>query len=121
MLLDRITARHVELIDSAIGLALRADDLIELRGVEIDRRLRRRGRTREGRLAFRKRIADRGRDLHRIVMAADVHLVGRGTSAQHVIMGTGFDADQTWRQLLEERQHIAALQLTADNHLATMT
>jgi len=29
--------------------------------------------------------------------------------------GAGFDTDQTWRQLLEERQDIATLQLTADN------
>src|SRR5277367_6265655 len=30
----------------------------------------------------------------------------------------GFDTDQTWRQLLEERQDIATLQLPASNHLA---
>jgi hypothetical protein len=30
----------------------------------------------------------------------------------------GFDPDQTWRQLLEERQHIATLQLTANDRLA---
>jgi hypothetical protein len=32
--------------------------------------------------------------------------------------GTGFDANHTWRQLMEELQDIAALQLTADDHLA---
>jgi hypothetical protein len=32
--------------------------------------------------------------------------------------GAGFDADQTWRQLLEERQDIATLQLPAKNYLA---
>jgi hypothetical protein len=32
--------------------------------------------------------------------------------------GAGFDTDQTWRQLLEERQDIATLQLPANNHLA---
>ena len=32
--------------------------------------------------------------------------------------GAGLDADQAWRQLLEERQHVATLQLTADDHLA---
>ena len=30
----------------------------------------------------------------------------------------GFHTDQTWRQLREERQHIATLQLLANNHLA---
>jgi hypothetical protein len=30
----------------------------------------------------------------------------------------GFDTDQTWRQLLEERQDIATLQLPANNHLS---
>jgi hypothetical protein len=32
--------------------------------------------------------------------------------------GAGFDTDQTWRQLLEERQDIAALQLPANNRMA---
>ena len=32
--------------------------------------------------------------------------------------GAGFDTDQTWRQLLEESQDIATLQLPANNHLA---
>jgi hypothetical protein len=32
--------------------------------------------------------------------------------------GASFDTDQTWRQLLEERQDIATLQLPANNHLA---
>src|SRR4026209_1738366 len=31
---------------------------------------------------------------------------------------TGLDANQAWRQLLEERQDVAALQLTANEHLA---
>jgi hypothetical protein len=31
----------------------------------------------------------------------------------------GFDANQAWRQLLEERQNVAPLQLTADDHLAS--
>jgi hypothetical protein len=30
----------------------------------------------------------------------------------------GFNTDQTWRQLLEERQDIATLQLPANNHLS---
>jgi hypothetical protein len=32
--------------------------------------------------------------------------------------GAGFDTDQTWRQLLEERQDVAPLQLPANNRLA---
>src|SRR6266404_5383008 len=32
--------------------------------------------------------------------------------------GAGFDTDQTGRQLLEERQDVAALQLAANDHLA---
>jgi hypothetical protein len=32
--------------------------------------------------------------------------------------GAGLDANQARRQLLEERQDIAALQLTADDHMA---
>ena len=32
--------------------------------------------------------------------------------------GASLDADQTWRQLLEERQDLATLQLAADDHLA---
>jgi hypothetical protein len=30
----------------------------------------------------------------------------------------GFNTDQTWRQLLEERQDIATLQLAANYHLS---
>jgi hypothetical protein len=53
---DRIAARHRELIDAAIGLPLDADDLIELGGVEIDRRRRGRGRRRcQRRLALRQK------------------------------------------------------------------
>src|ERR1700692_2193933 len=33
--------------------------------------------------------------------------------------GASLDANQTWRQLLEERQHVATLQLAPDDHLAT--
>ena len=31
--------------------------------------------------------------------------------------GTGFDANQAWRQLLEECQHVPTLQLAAEDHL----
>ena len=33
---DRVAARHRELIDAAVRLALDADDLFELRGIEVD-------------------------------------------------------------------------------------
>jgi hypothetical protein len=32
--------------------------------------------------------------------------------------GASLDADQAWWQLLKERQHVATLQLAADDHLA---
>jgi hypothetical protein len=32
--------------------------------------------------------------------------------------GAGFDADQTWRQLLKERQNIPMFYLAANDHLA---
>src|SRR3990172_11706274 len=32
--------------------------------------------------------------------------------------GAGFDTNQAWRQLLEERQDVAPLQLTANEHVA---
>ena len=32
--------------------------------------------------------------------------------------GAGFDADKAWWHLLEERQDVAPLQLTANDHLA---
>ena len=32
--------------------------------------------------------------------------------------GASLNADQAWRQLLEERQDVTTLQLTADDHLA---
>src|SRR4029077_20085461 len=49
------------------------------------------------------------------------HAMAKGLElARHMVSrGTGFDADQAWRQLLEERQDVAALQLTADDHLAS--
>ena len=32
--------------------------------------------------------------------------------------GAGFNTDQAWRQLLEIDQHIAPLELTAEDHIA---
>jgi hypothetical protein len=33
---DRVTARHAELVNAAVGLTFDADDLVELSSVEID-------------------------------------------------------------------------------------
>jgi hypothetical protein len=33
--------------------------------------------------------------------------------------GASLDANQAWRQLLKERQDVATLQLTADDHLTS--
>ena len=84
---DRIPARHCQLVDAAVGLSLDADDLVDLRGVEIDRR-RRRGRSRRlhRRLALAQRIADRGREFLGIAVPADVHVEGRGRAAKNVVV-----------------------------------
>src|SRR5215207_6273665 len=57
---DRIAARYGELVDAAIVLALDADDLVELRRVEIDRRRRSARRCSERGLAGGKCIANDG-------------------------------------------------------------
>ena len=51
---DWVATRHAELVNSATNLSFDADDLIELRGIEIDGRLARRWRwSSERRLTFR--------------------------------------------------------------------
>src|SRR3954449_591471 len=49
------------------------------------------------------------------------HRVSQGLELTRPMMrgGAGLDADQAWRQLLKERQDVATLQLTADDHLAS--
>src|SRR5436305_9787958 len=49
------------------------------------------------------------------------HRVAQGLELTRPMMrrGAGLDADQAWRQLLKERQDVATLQLTADDHLAS--
>src|SRR3954468_16929925 len=49
------------------------------------------------------------------------HRVAQGLELTRPMMrrGAGLDADHAWRQLLKERQHVATLQLTADDHLAS--
>src|SRR6202011_1988585 len=74
----------------AIGLALHADDRIELGGVEIDAGL---GRGRGGRRKWSLALGQRGPDgccqLDRIAVAADVHVERRGVRAQQMIMDSG--------------------------------
>ena len=86
----RIAARDSELIDAAIGLAFDADDLVELRGIEINRwwgsRCRRWGKRR---LAFGKCRADGSRQFDRIAVTADMHVEGGRTGAQQVVMDCG--------------------------------
>ena len=87
---DRVAPRHAELIDTAVGLAFDADDLVKLRGVEVDRR-RRCGAAggASGVLLDCKRLEDSGRHLRRIAMAADMHVEGRRVAAQHMIVDRG--------------------------------
>ena len=65
-------------VDAAVVLPLGADDLIELGGVEIDRRAacRRAGGV-SGVLLAASAVRMRGRHLHRIAVAADMHVEGR--------------------------------------------
>src|SRR6516164_8559776 len=78
-LADRVAARHPELVDATVGLALHPHDRVERCRVEIDRRRRtgRGGRRRERRLAFGKPGTDGSRELHRIAVRADMHIVCR--------------------------------------------
>src|SRR3984957_13534133 len=78
-----IAARDAELIDAAIGLAFDADNLVELRGIKINRRWGSRCRWwGEWRLAFGKCRADCTRQFDRIAVTADMHVEGRRTGAQ---------------------------------------
>src|SRR5258707_9038052 len=52
------------------------------------------------------------------VATTAVASTGPTPGASVVRRRAGFDTDQTWRQLLEERQDIATLQLPANNYLA---
>jgi hypothetical protein len=104
-----------------IGLSLRSDDLIELRGVEIDRGLGCwRRRRRERRLALRQGGADGGRELHRIAVAAHVHVERRGSAAQDVIVDRR-DLDPVLDQLRHHRVDLGLQQHEiAHDHRAAM-
>ena len=56
----------------------------------------------ERRLALRQRRADRRRHLHRIAVAADVHVERQGRAAQHVIVDRG-DLEAALDQLGHDR------------------
>ena len=101
---DRVAPRHGELIDATIGLPLEADDLIELRGVEIDRWHRRwcRRRRIEWSLAFCERRPDRGCHLRRIAMSADVHVEGGRICPQQMIVNSR-DIEAAFEQLRHDR------------------
>ena len=74
-ILDRLRAGNTKLIDATVHLALVAQGLVDRRGVEIDRRGRRRGISRSGskrRLALRERCVQRSGELHRVAMTEDV-------------------------------------------------
>src|SRR5215469_832719 len=84
---DWVTPWHRKLIDAAIGLALDTNDLVKLRGVEINRRRgSRRSRRLERGLAVRQGRADRRCHLDRIAATADVQVEGRGVRTKQVIM-----------------------------------
>ena len=79
--------RGTPLVDPAVGLSFDADDLVDLRGVEVDGRGRRcGGRCLHRRLAFAQRTPDRDREFLGIAMPADVHVEGRGRSAEDMIV-----------------------------------
>ena len=113
---DRVAARHVELIDAAVGLTFGADDLIELRRVEIDRGWRSgRGRRRQRGLADGQRITNDGRHLGRVTMAADMHVEGRGARPQQVIVHGG-DLEPAFDQLEHDRIDFAFKQHEVAHH-----
>src|SRR6185312_14639315 len=85
-----VAARHIELIDTPVRVALDPDDLIELSRVEIDRGRSSswRGR-REWGLADGKGIMNNRRHPGRIAMTSDMHVECRGARAKQVIMYSG--------------------------------
>src|SRR5437879_1893342 len=83
---DWIAARHGELINAAIVLSPRAEDLVELRGIEIDRGWRVCLRGGERSLAPGERILNHPCHFDRIAMAADMHVKRSGAGAQQMIV-----------------------------------
>jgi hypothetical protein len=76
------------------------------------------------------RLANRFRVSHVVLLSFDVRLNVSRRHQSHgmakclqlarpmVRRGASLDANQAWWQLLKERQHVATLQLAADDHLA---
>ena len=90
---DRTAAWDGELVDTAIVLSPGADDLVELRGIEINRGWRVRGRSTERRLACGERIMNHACHFDRIAMTSDMHIERRRTRAQQMIVhGSYFKA-----------------------------
>src|SRR5665811_1683513 len=90
ILRHRIAARHCKLIDAAICLSFDADDLIKLRRVEIDSGWRGGcGWRRQWRLTCPESLTNNGGHFGRIAVAADMHVEGRGTRPQQVVMDGG--------------------------------
>jgi hypothetical protein len=87
VLRDRITSLHVELVDASVGLSLAADNLVELRGVEVHGRRRARRRC-DGQwsLAFGECIVDRSGELDRVPVPGNMHVERRRTRAQQMIV-----------------------------------
>src|SRR5262249_48116844 len=95
--------------------SLHADDLVDLVGVEIEhgRNAGRRGSQR--RLAFAKRGANSGRELHRIAMPADMHVVSRRVAAQNVVMNSR-DLDSVLDQLGHDWSNLGVEQYETAHH-----
>ena len=89
-----VLARHAESVDAAVARAFGADDLIKLRGVEVDRRWGAgRWSRHRGLAAFGQCGVDGGRQFHGVAVAADMHVEGRRAAAQQVIVhGGDFEA-----------------------------
>src|SRR3989440_10418752 len=85
---DRIAPWHTELIHAAIRATFHADDLVELRGIEIDRSRSTgwRRRRRERRLTGLQRLDDRARQLGWITVAADMHVECRRVATKDMIV-----------------------------------
>ena len=111
-----IAARHVELIDAAVGLPLGADDLVELRGIEIDGGRRGGGRRhRKRRLAHGQRVMNDGSHLGRVTVAADMHVEGRWAGAQQMIVHGG-DIEAAFDHLEHDRVDFAFEQHEVAHH-----
>src|SRR5262249_47561121 len=80
-LIDRVFPRHANGVDAAVIVSLRAEDLIDLSRVEVDRGRRSGRRSSERRLALGECGADGGSHLDRIAMSANVHVIRRWIAA----------------------------------------